>query len=455
MVRRGESIPQGRLQDWLRREPKQWGRLDADIEALGAYVCAGEALLSELPPKPSRHAEQRKVAHDIHASCRSVRTAFMHAHADALYSRLTSGLGAYLRIDELVAMATEAVPGLLPTPRQLQEEQACASQSDKEGREIDQGIFLSAILHSSCGGVHLMDAMLRPTRKAEALLAEFSARGQLDFATLRLERRGAAAHVTLQNNACLNAEDNVLVDDLETAVDIALLDERVRVGVLRGGVMTHPRYAGRRVFCAGVNLKHLQQGRISYLAFMLRRELGFIHKMMRGLSTDQAGLGLNRLGRAKPWVAAVDAFAIGGGMQMLLAADKVIAENGAYLCVPAGQEGFVPGLANLRLARYTGPRLAYQLILSGRKIYTHDPQAQLLVDEVVLSEEMDAAVERAVAEFDSPAVRTNRQMLKLAEEPIDELRTYMAHFAFEQARRLYDEDVTSKVFKPATRAEVE
>jgi thioesterase DpgC len=449
------SFSRARLQDWLRREPTEWAGLDADIEMLSTYVGTGEALLSELPSKPSRDKEQLQAAEDVHASCRRVRMGFMRAHADGLYSRLTSNLSVYLRIDELAAAAEEVVPGLLPTRRQMQEEQACASQADKEGREIDQGIFLAAMLHAPSCGVHLMDAMLRPTSKAQVLLDEFSARGQIELPTLRLERRGAAAHLILQNNECLNAEDNLLVDDLETAVDLALLDERVRVGVLRGGVMTHPRYAGRRVFCAGVNLKHLQQGKISYLDFMLRRELGFIHKMMRGLSINGTGLLLNRLGCAKPWIAAVDTFAIGGGTQMLLAADKIIAESGAYLSLPAGQEGFVPGLANLRLARYTGPRLAYQLILSGRKIHTHDPEARLLIDEVVPTQEMDAAVDKAVAQFDTPAVRTNRQMLKLAEEPIDELRTYLAHFAFEQARRLYDDDVTRKVFKPATQVRVD
>lgn len=446
---------QTRLQGWLCREPKDMGRADADIQVLDAYISAGEALLGEMPAKPLRNAEQHEWAKEIHGSCRRVRFAFMRAHAEELYSRLTSGGAAHLRIEELVALAARAVPGLLPTPYQLQEEQAGASQRDKEGREIDHGIFLSGILHSVRSGLHLMDAMLRPTRKAQALLDEFSAKGRIDFATLSLERRGAAAQLTLQNNTCLNAEDDVLVDDLETAVDLALLDERVRVGVLRGGVMTHPRYAGKRVFCSGVNLKHLQEGKISYLGFMLRRELGFIHKMMRGLSDDRVGLGLNRLCHGKPWVAAVDTFAIGGGVQMLLAADKVIAETGAYLCLPAGQEGFIPGLANLRLARFTGPRLAYQLILSSRKIGMDEPEAKLLVDEIVPAAQMDAAVEKAVADFCMPAVRVNRQMIRLAEEPLDELRTYMAHFALEQAQRLYDDDVTSKVFKPATRGEVE
>jgi thioesterase DpgC len=43
------------------------------------------------------------------------------------------------------------------------------------------------------------------------------------------------------------AEDNQQVDDMETAVDLALLDPDVRVGLLRGGEMSHPRYRGKRV----------------------------------------------------------------------------------------------------------------------------------------------------------------------------------------------------------------
>jgi hypothetical protein len=42
---------------------------------------------------------------------------------------------------------------------------------------------------------------------------------------------------------------------METAVDLTLLDDGIQVGVLRGGTMTHPRHAGRRVFSAGINLK--------------------------------------------------------------------------------------------------------------------------------------------------------------------------------------------------------
>ena len=69
---------------------------------------------------------------------------------------------------------------------------------------------------------------------------------------------------------------------IETAVDLALLDERIEVGVLRGGVVQHPKYPGRRVFNAGINLTHLYYGQISFVEFILERDLGLVHKLYRG-----------------------------------------------------------------------------------------------------------------------------------------------------------------------------
>ncbi|GII96322.1 (3,5-dihydroxyphenyl)acetyl-CoA 1,2-dioxygenase DpgC [Sinosporangium siamense] len=394
-------------------------------------------LLAAMPVPTVRTAAQRAAAAAALDAIRARRSRIMAVHAEAIYDRLTDGRTRYLRIDELLAAAAAGYPGLVPLETQMAAESA-REQADKEGYEIDQAIFLRGILCSPVAAPHLLDAMLRPTVRALDLLPGFAESGIAELESVRVERRDGVAHLTLCRDDCLNAEDERQVDDLETAVDLALLDPSVRVGLLRGGPMSHPRYAGRRVFCAGINLKKLSSGDIPLVAFLLRRELGYIHKLIRGVLVGDSWRSPYL---DKPWVAAVDTFAIGGGAQLLLVLDHVLAASDAYLSLPAAKEGIVPGVANLRLTRFTGPRLARQMILGGRPIHAAEPEARLLVDEVVAPEEMDAAIARALERLGSEAVPINRRMLNLAEERPAEFARYMAEFALQQALRVHDADV--------------
>jgi len=70
--------------------------------------------------------------------------------------------------------------------------------------------------------------------------------------------------------------------------------------------------------------------------------------------------------REKPFIAAVDTFAIGGACQFLLVMDYVIAEQGSYFVLPARKEGIIPGCANLRLPRFVGERAARQALFFNR-----------------------------------------------------------------------------------------
>lgn len=380
-------------------------------------------------------------AHRVDDEVRTLRAAFVEAHAEELYAELTDGRTRYLRIDELVRAAALAFPGLVPSEAQMAAERA-RPQAEKEGREIDQGIFLRGILRAPKAGPHLLDAMLRPTARARRLLPEFLETGVVRMEAVRLERRDGVAHLTLCRDDCLNAEDAQQVDDMETAVDLVLLDPSVRVGLLRGGVMSHPRYLGRRVFCAGINLKKLSSGDIPLVDFLLRRETGYIQKIFRGLLTDDSW---HSRFTGKPWMAAVDSFAIGGGTQLLLVFDHVLAASDAYLSLPAAKEGIIPGVSNFRLSRIAGPRVARQVILGGRKLRADEPDARSIVDEVVPPEEMDAAIDGALARLDGEAVAANRHMVNLSEESPEEFRRYIAEFALQQALRIYGADVIGKV----------
>ncbi|GAB3738692.1 hypothetical protein GCM10027598_67240 [Amycolatopsis oliviviridis] len=396
--------------------------------------------MTTLAPGPDLRALAGE-AHRADDEIRALRTAFVEAHAEEIYDVLTDGRTRYLRIDELVRAAALAYPGLVPSEEQMTAENSLP-QAEKEGREIDQGIFLRGILRAPKAGPHLLDAMLRPTARAIELLPGFVETGVVEMEAVRLERRDGVAHLTLCRDDCLNAEDAQQVDDMETAVDLTLLDPSVRSGLLRGGVMSHPRYLGRRVFCAGINLKKLSSGDIPLVDFLLRREVGYLQKIFRGLLTEDSWH--SRL-TDKPWMAAVDSFAIGGGTQLLLIFDHVLAASDAYLSLPAAKEGIIPGVSNFRLSRIAGPRVARQVILGGRRLRADEPDARSIVDEVVPPEEMDEAIDRALARLDGEAVVANRRMLNLAEEPPEEFRRYIAEFALQQALRIYGADVIGKV----------
>jgi (3,5-dihydroxyphenyl)acetyl-CoA 1,2-dioxygenase len=433
------------LDAWLQAAPLLAGFPEADAKLLARYVQVGEDFLALLPAKSKRSSEHAEQATKIHEACRNLRRQFMALHTDWLYNSLTKGQEAHKCVHDLAFGAAELCPGLVPTAAQIGLERT-HPQTEKEGYEIDQGLLFYFLLRSPKISVHLIQSMLLPTIRSKQLLTQFSIDGSLDLGTVFIRRIGCAAHITLNNCYCLNAEDDRLVDDIETAVDLALLDEKTRVGVMRGGVMKHPRYAGRRVFSAGINLKALHAGQISFVDFFLRRELGFINKVVRGLRSENGDEGRPSTYRDiqlldKPWIGVVDSFAIGGGAQLLLIFDRVIAGSDSYFNLPAAKEGIIPGFANLRLQRFLGSRGARQVILDGRKIWATEPDARLLIDDVVKSSELDIALKRSIEQLSKPAVSANRHMLALAEEPLQLFIQYAAEFCLMQAERLYSPDV--------------
>jgi len=248
-----------------------------------------------------------------------------------------------------------------------------------------------------------------------------------------LERHGKAAVLTMSNPRFLNAEDETTLEGMEIAVDLALLDPETEVCVLRGGPVEHPKYAGRRLFGAGINLTHLYQGKIRFLWYLIR-DLGFVNKLYRGIASPD--FSPERTSTEKLWIAAVEGFAIGGHCQVLLTMDYTIAAEDAFLTLPARKEGIIPGAANLRLPRFVGDRIARQAILAERRIECASSEGQLICDEIVPAEGVDEAIERIVDRLTGSGVVSaagNRRAFRAGEEPLDAFRRYMAVYAREQA----------------------
>jgi thioesterase DpgC len=323
----------------------------------------------------------------------------------------------------------------VPSLKQLSRE-APQKQADKDGLEVDQGIFLAHVLAHEASGNHLCHAMILPKPESSEALSRFAINGELDLGSVRLKRLGQAVHLTSNHPRFLNAEDNDTLALTEIAVDVAILDPETTIGVLRGGIVDHHKYRGRRVFGAGINLTRLYRGEIPFLWF-LERDLGYVHKLFRGVASPDA-IPDDIRGRAteKLWVAAVDTFAIGGHCQLLLAVDYVLAGSDAYMTLPARKEGIIPGFANLRLPRFVGDRLARQAIQYERRFNCDSPEGRLICDEIAATDAMDEGIKRVVnglTSSGSVSAIGNRRAFRIGQEPLDLFRRYASLYAREQA----------------------
>jgi thioesterase DpgC len=400
--------------------------------AVSSFLVRGGELTQRLPGRPRRSTAERDAAEAIAGLMNDARERYLMTHAAVLYDELTAGRSVPLRVDELLTRAAERVPGLVPAPADLAAERA-RTLPGKEGIELAQGTFVARVLALPEPGRHLIGAMLRPTAMARDLAGELRAAGRVDLGPVLVQREGRAGILELRNPEHLNAEDGTTLAASECAVDLILLDPDIEVGVLRGGVVDHPRYPGVRVFGAGLNLTDLYAGRIDYLFYLLR-DLGYVHKIYRGIAEDADSPDATR---EKLWIAVVERFAVGGACQLLHVVDHVIAVRGSRLFLPARKEGIIPGASNLRLPRFVGDRAARQAIFSGREWTAGEPDAAALCDEVVDQSDVDGALAARIEAFtDSGLVNAvaNRRVLRIGQEPVDVFREYMAAFAAEQAR---------------------
>jgi thioesterase DpgC len=306
--------------------------------------------------------------------------------ATAAYETLTNGHSRFLRVDELCRLGSEKFSSLLPSQDALARE-AQLRQKDKQGLEKRQGEFLAEILGDPQCGTHLCHAMLLPRKDSRDLLAQYQRQGVLDLGAAQVRREGKAAIVTMRNSRHLNAEDEVTLGPLETAIDVALLDPDSQICVLRGDVVSNLKYAGR-LFGAGINLTHLY-AKIRPLVHPSRLGLvnkptwfGFTGKHPEESSIENPGRRGRGLRDRRP-------------LPDPAAVDYTLAASDAYMTLPARKEGIVPGAATLRLPRFVGDRSRAKR-LNERRIDCDSPAGRMICDEIVPPEDMDVAITNIV-----------------------------------------------------------
>ncbi|XP_059945796.1 enoyl-CoA hydratase domain-containing protein 2, mitochondrial isoform X1 [Mesoplodon densirostris] len=183
--------------------------------------------------------------------------------------------------------------------------------------------------------------------------------------------------ILMNRPSARNALGNVFVSELLDALAQLREDRQVRVLIFRSGV--------KGVFCAGADLKEREQ--------MSEAEVGVFVQRLRGLMNEIAAF-------PAPTIAAMDGFALGGGLELALACDlRVAAASSAVMGLIETTRGLLPGAGGTqRLPRCLGVALAKELIFTGRRLSGAQAQALGLVNHAVAqNEEGNAAYHRARA----------------------------------------------------------
>ena len=180
------------------------------------------------------------------------------------------------------------------------------------------------------------------------------------------EPRDGALLITLNRPDQRNAVNAAVAEGVAAALDQLDADDSLSVGILTG--------AGRG-FCAGMDLKAFVTGERPWVG-------------------DRGFAGITQRGASKPLIAAIEGFAVAGGLEVALACDLVVAAAGAKLGIPEAKRGLVAaGGALLHLPRRIPYHVAMELALTGDPITAERAHELGLVNRVA---EPDRAVTEAL-----------------------------------------------------------
>jgi enoyl-CoA hydratase/carnithine racemase len=212
------------------------------------------------------------------------------------------------------------------------------------------------------------------------------------------------ARVQIDRADRMNAVDEETADELEAIWQRIEADNDVRVVVLTG--------SGEKAFCAGADLKAGGKTRTGLEYWAHARPGGF------------GGLTL-RKSLHVPVIARVNGLAVGGGFELVLGCDIVVAAEHASFGLPEARVGRMPMDGGMIvLPRMIPQKIAMGMLMTGNRISAQDAESYGLVNEVVAADELDAAVDRWVGQILKCAplsVKAIKECVKETSDlPIDE-----------------------------------
>lgn len=210
---------------------------------------------------------------------------------------------------------------------------------------------------------------------------------EAEYATIIYEKSGSAAWITLNRPEVLNAQSDELRAEVVQALERAGLDDEVHVVVITG--------AGEKAFSAGADISQFPtRYPVDVVTAKARRRP---YETIREMP--------------KPVIAAVNGLALGGGCELVLACDIVIAADTAKFGQPEIRVGVIPGCGGTQvLPRLMGEKRAKELIFTGRMMEAGEALQYGIVNRVVPAAELKEATDAFVSDL----LRNSPAILKLA-----------------------------------------
>src|SRR3974390_1120354 len=238
------------------------------------------------------------------------------------------------------------------------------------------------------------------------------------YQNIIVETKGRVGIIRLNRLSALNALSPALVAELSQAIDAFEADDAISCLLITGN---------DKAFAAGADIKEMA-------------EKSFFNAFIGNFAADW-----DRAARArKPIVAAVAGFALGGGCELAMHCDVVIAADNAKFGQPEIKLGVIPGIGGTqRLTRAVGKAKAMDLCLSGRMMdVTEAERARLVARGVALASLMDEALKaaEAIASMSLPALMMAKEAVNrafettLAEGVLFERRVFHSLFATEDQK---------------------
>lgn len=216
----------------------------------------------------------------------------------------------------------------------------------------------------------------------------------MTYESILVETRGAVALITLNRPQALNALNGQIVAELNDALDAFEADRAIRCLVITGS---------EKAFAAGADIREMQAK--SYPDSFLE---DFI------TAWDRVGA------RRKPLIAAVAGFALGGGCELAMMCDIIIAADTARFGQPEIKLGVIPGAGGTqRLTRAVGKAKAMDLCLTGRMMDAAEAERSGLVARVVPAADLLAeamATAETIASYSAHAVMAAKESVNRAFE---------------------------------------